>query len=53
MSKEHECKIYVASLSDYNSGISHGVWIDMQEMDTKQDIIERIINHGKYNYEES
>ena len=27
MSAEHNC-IYVASLSDYNAGILHGVWID-------------------------
>ena len=27
MSTEHNC-IYVASLSDYNAGILHGVWID-------------------------
>lgn len=26
-------KVYVASLSDYNAGILHGVWIDLEEHD--------------------
>lgn len=35
-----ECSIYVASLSDYSSGIHHGAWIDC--MDDPEEVQERI-----------
>lgn len=39
MSFEHEgFRIYVASLSDYNAGILHGVWLDFDNFDHITDL---------------
>lgn len=39
MSFEHEgFRIYVASLSDYNAGILHGVWLDFNNFDHITDL---------------
>lgn len=35
-------RIYVASLSDYNAGRLHGVWIDLDETSTADDIQEAV-----------
>lgn len=58
MNATNECRIYVASLSDYNAGILHGRWIDatqgvehMQEeiaamlAESKQDVAEEYAIH--------
>lgn len=37
-----EFRIYVASLSDYNNGILHGVWIDIDAGTTADEIQEQI-----------
>ena len=37
-----ECRIYVASLSDYNAGRLHGVWIDLDECTDYGDIWDAI-----------
>lgn len=43
-STEPEHRIYVASLSDYNNGILHGVWIDAeQDSDEIQDAINAML----------
>lgn len=34
-------RIYVASLSDYNAGVLHGVWIDVEGL-TEDDIMEQV-----------
>lgn len=41
MSAEHNC-IYVASLSDYNAGILHGVWIDFDDYYNEEQILDAI-----------
>jgi len=41
MSKETTPKIYVASLSDYNSGILFGIWVDLEDKDF-QEVMEEI-----------
>lgn len=35
-------QIYVASLSDYNAGILHGVWVPLDEQTTVEDVQEQI-----------
>lgn len=58
MNATNECRIYVASLSDYNAGVLHGRWIDatqgvehMQEeiaamlAESKQDVAEEYAIH--------
>lgn len=37
MNTEHDC-IYVASLTDYNGGILHGVWIDLNMCESECDL---------------
>jgi antirestriction protein len=34
-----DCRIYVASLSDYNAGILHGEWMDVSDAETLQEQI--------------
>jgi len=34
-----DCRIYVASLSDYNAGILHGRWIEVSDAETMQEQI--------------
>ena len=41
MSAEHNC-IYVASLSDYNAGILHGVWIDLDACTSEYEVWDAI-----------
>ena len=35
-------RIYVASLSDYNAGILHGVWVDLTEVDDIDEVWEKV-----------
>jgi len=35
-------RIYAASLSDYNSGVLHGAWIDLDDCTDKESILEAI-----------
>lgn len=37
-----DIRIYVASLADYNSGRLHGVWIDVYDTSTVDEILEEI-----------
>lgn len=41
-------RIYVASLSDYNSGVLHGEWIDVTDKDTMLEEIAAMLRESKY-----
>ena len=41
------CRIYVASLSDYNAGILHGRWIDVTDEDTIREEIAAMLNGAR------
>lgn len=44
-----QCRIYVASLSDYNSGVLHGVWIDdCTDADAIQEEVDAMLRGSKY-----
>src|SRR5258707_777658 len=38
-----ECRIYVASLADYNAGIHHGQWVDVTDPNTMRDEISAML----------
>lgn len=42
--KMEDFKIYVASLSDYNAGILHGIWIDFNNLTSAEDIQTQVNN---------
>lgn len=49
MTKNESPRIYVASLSDYNNGLLHGVWIDAaQDADSIRDEINAMLMESKY-----
>lgn len=41
MAEDNEHRIYVASLSDYNNGVLHGIWIDLDDA-TLEEVQEQI-----------
>lgn len=41
--KADECRIYVASLTDYNAAVLHGVWIEVSDIDTMQEQINAML----------
>jgi antirestriction protein len=45
MAEDNEHRIYVASLSDYNNGVLHGIWIDLDDatLDEVQEQIEEML----------
>lgn len=49
MNATNECRIYVASLSDYNAGILHGRWIDAtQGVEAIRAEIAEMLRESKY-----
>ena len=39
-------RIYVASLSDYNNGVLHGVWLDCFDVETMQEAINLMLSES-------
>ena len=40
---ETSLRVYIASLCDYNSGILHGIWLDVTDVDTMQEAINKML----------
>lgn len=46
MTTNETCRVYIASLSDYNAGILHGVWIDVTDKATMQGEIAEMLGQS-------
>jgi antirestriction protein len=43
MALSADCRIYVASLADYNTGVLHGTWLEVTDESTMRDEIETML----------